>query len=56
MKDTIVLASSNAGKIQEINELVSGLDLSIRPQSEFNVEDIEETGLSFVESSTPASC
>ena len=45
----IVLASSNAGKVREINQLLAGLDIKVRPQSEFNVEDAEETGLTFVE-------
>jgi XTP/dITP diphosphohydrolase len=45
----IVLASSNAGKVREINQLLSGLDIRVRPQSEFNVVDAEETGLTFVE-------
>ena len=48
MKD-IVLASSNRGKVREINELLSDLDLNVRPQGEFNVEDAEDTGLTFVE-------
>jgi XTP/dITP diphosphohydrolase len=48
MRD-IVLASSNAGKVREINELLAGLDLHVRPQGEFGVADAEETGLSFVE-------
>ena len=48
MKD-IVLASSNRGKVREINQLLSGLDINVRPQGEFNVEDAEETGLTFVE-------
>ncbi len=45
----IVLASSNPGKVREINQLLADLDLQVRPQSEFGVEDAEETGLSFVE-------
>lgn len=48
MKD-IVLASSNPGKVREINQLLATLDLQVRPQSEFGVVDAEETGLSFVE-------
>ena len=48
MKD-IVLASSNKGKVREINQLLAGLDMVVRPQGEFNVVDAEETGLSFVE-------
>jgi len=45
----IVLASSNPGKVREINQLLARLDLHVQPQSELGVIDIEETGLSFVE-------
>ena len=45
----IVLASSNPGKVREINRLLADLGLHAHPQSEFGVEDAEETGLSFVE-------
>ncbi|MDH3980541.1 MAG: RdgB/HAM1 family non-canonical purine NTP pyrophosphatase [Gammaproteobacteria bacterium] len=45
----IILASSNPGKVREINQLLAGLDLQVRPQSDFGVEDAEETGLTFVE-------
>jgi XTP/dITP diphosphohydrolase len=45
----IVLASSNPGKVREINELLANLGLHAHPQSEFGVEDAEETGLTFVE-------
>ena len=48
MKD-IVLASSNPGKVREINQLLADLDLQVRPQSELGVMDAEETGLTFVE-------
>lgn len=44
-----VLASSNPGKLGEINTLLAGFDVTVIPQSEFNVPDVEETGLSFVE-------
>lgn len=44
----LVLASSNAGKLAELRELLGdGFDL--HAQSEFGVEDADETGLSFVE-------
>jgi len=46
---TIVLASSNAGKVREFNQLLGGLQLEVVPQSRFNVADAEETGLTFVE-------
>jgi XTP/dITP diphosphohydrolase len=45
----LVLASSNAGKLREINQLIAGLGLEAVPQSDFDVPDAEETGLSFVE-------
>lgn len=44
----IVLASSNPGKVLEIQALAGGL-AEIVPQSQFNVPDAEETGLTFVE-------
>ena len=49
MSKTIVLASSNAGKVREFNQLLAGLGLEVAPQSQFNVTDVEETGLTFVE-------
>ena len=45
----IVLASSNPGKVREINQLLTGLEIEVVPQSQFGVPDVEETGLSFVE-------
>jgi len=45
----IVLASSNPGKIKELTHLVSDLPINLRPQSDFDIEDAEETGLSFIE-------
>ncbi len=45
----IVLASSNPGKVREINQLLAGLSIEVVPQSQFGVPDIEEIGLSFVE-------
>ena len=45
----IILASSNQGKVREINQLLAGLDLYVQPQTDFGVPDIEETGLTFVE-------
>ncbi len=45
----IILASSNPGKVREINQLLAGLDLQVQPQTDFGVPDIEETGLTFVE-------
>ncbi|MBT3799270.1 MAG: RdgB/HAM1 family non-canonical purine NTP pyrophosphatase [Porticoccaceae bacterium] len=45
----LVLASANPGKIKELQELLSGLGISIIPQGDLNILDIEETGLTFVE-------
>ena len=45
----IVLASSNPGKVREINQLLADLELHVQPQGEYGVEDAEETGLTFVE-------
>ncbi|MFV1982249.1 MAG: XTP/dITP diphosphatase [Thiohalomonadales bacterium] len=45
----IVLASNNQGKVREISQMVKNLELEIVPQSDYNVSEIEETGLTFVE-------
>ncbi len=45
----IVLASGNKGKVREFNQLLTGLNLEVVPQTEFDVPEIEETGLTFVE-------
>lgn len=45
----IVLASSNPGKVREINQLLSGLGRHVVSQDAYGVPDIEETGLTFVE-------
>lgn len=46
---TVVLASSNPGKVREFNELLAGHHIEVIPQSQFGVQDAEETGLTFVE-------
>ena len=45
----IVLASNNPGKVREIGQLLVDLDIEVVAQSAFNVPEIEETGLTFVE-------
>jgi XTP/dITP diphosphohydrolase len=45
----VVLASSNPGKVREINQLLADLDLDVVPQSAYGVIDAEEIGLTFVE-------
>jgi XTP/dITP diphosphohydrolase len=49
MSEKIVLASNNAGKVREFNQLLADTGFEVVPQSEFAVPDIEETGLTFVE-------
>ena len=44
-----VLASNNAGKLREFEQLFSKLGLKVLPQAQFGVEDADETGLSFIE-------
>ena len=44
----LVLASSNAGKLVELRDLL-GESFELHAQSEFGVDDAEETGLSFIE-------
>ncbi|MFA7388579.1 MAG: RdgB/HAM1 family non-canonical purine NTP pyrophosphatase [Thiohalobacteraceae bacterium] len=46
---SIVLASSNPGKVREVNELLADHRITVLPQSQFGVADAEETGLTFVE-------
>lgn len=45
----VVLASSNKGKIREFQEIFADLPIELIPQTELNIPDIEETGLTFVE-------
>lgn len=45
----VVLASGNAGKLKELGEILQLSNVELVPQSAFDVSDVEETGLSFVE-------
>ena len=45
----IVLASNNKGKVREFGEMLSPLNMEVVPQATFNIEDADETGLTFVE-------
>jgi XTP/dITP diphosphohydrolase len=45
----LVLASGNAGKLVELRELLADAGYQLHAQSEFGVDDAEETGLTFVE-------
>ena len=48
-KQAVVLASGNAGKLRELSEVLAPLGVMLKPQSDFNVPEVDETGLSFVE-------
>ncbi|UCE89578.1 MAG: XTP/dITP diphosphatase [Pseudomonadota bacterium] len=45
----IVLASNNPDKAREIGHILAECNLEVLPQSQFDVVEVEETGLSFVE-------
>lgn len=45
----IVLASGNAGKLREFQQLLANCGFEIAPQSDFFSESVEETGLTFIE-------
>ncbi len=45
----LVLASSNPGKLAELRDLLGDAGVDLHAQTEFGVEDAEETGLTFVE-------
>lgn len=45
----LVLASGNPGKLREFRELLAPLGYEVVMQSEFDVPDVEETGLTFIE-------
>ena len=46
---TLVLASGNAGKLREFNDLLGDIGFNVQAQSEFDVPEAIEDGLSFVE-------
>ena len=46
---SIVLASGNQGKLREFKQMFQELPYQIVPQSEYQVSDVPETGLTFVE-------
>lgn len=45
----IVFASGNAGKLRELNALLEPLGHTVKPQGEFDVDDVEETASTYVE-------
>jgi XTP/dITP diphosphohydrolase len=49
MTQRLVLASSNPGKLAELNTLLAGSGFALVAQASLGVADADETGLSFVE-------
>ncbi|MBQ4832856.1 RdgB/HAM1 family non-canonical purine NTP pyrophosphatase [Pseudoalteromonas sp. MMG010] len=49
MSKTLVLATGNRGKVDELASMLSPLNINVVPQSEFNVGEVAETGTTFVE-------
>ena len=47
--ERIVLASNNAGKVREINQLLSKQKIDVIPQNRFDTPEADEIGLTFVE-------
>mgnify|MGYP002628252882 FL=1 len=50
-KKKLVLATGNAGKVQEMDSVLADLGFEVISQRDLNVEDAIEDGLSFVENS-----
>lgn len=46
---TIVLATSNQGKVRELSDLLAKHNITIEPQSLYNISEVAETGTTFVE-------
>ncbi|WP_024611791.1 RdgB/HAM1 family non-canonical purine NTP pyrophosphatase [Pseudoalteromonas sp. TB64] len=49
MTKTLVLATGNPGKVNELANMLSPLNINVVPQSNFNVGEVAETGTTFVE-------
>jgi len=49
MTHKVVLASGNAGKLREFFRILGNAGFEVVPQSDYNVTDVPETGLTFVE-------
>ena len=45
----VLLATSNPGKLRELQALLTGSGIQVLPQTAFQVREAPETGLSFVE-------
>ena len=49
MTKTLVLATGNPGKVNELANMLSPININVLPQSDFNVDEVAETGTTFVE-------
>jgi XTP/dITP diphosphohydrolase len=49
MQRTVVLASNNAGKLEEFSSLLAPLGMALRKQSELGISEAEEPHATFVE-------
>ncbi len=49
MTKTLVLATGNPGKVNELANMLSPININVLPQSDFNVGEVAETGTTFVE-------
>ena len=49
MASKVALASGNRGKVREIGALLAELDFEVVPQSDFDLVEADESGLTFVE-------
>ena len=49
MKQKVVLASGNTGKLREFFEILGSVGFEVVAQSDYDVKDVPETGLTFVE-------
>jgi XTP/dITP diphosphohydrolase len=45
----VVLATNNAGKIRELQALLTPLQIEVLPKSQFTKDDVAETGTTFIE-------
>ena len=49
MKQKIVLATGNQGKVKEMSDVLANLGFEVIAQSDLGINSPEETGLTFVE-------
>ena len=42
-QQVVVLASGNAGKLRELGDILAPLGMTLTPQAQFGMADIEET-------------